>query len=93
MRTIIAERKRPRTDNEQTISPESAYAGCKPGPTRTDVRQARVDPDPALPGARATADYQEAHGRFQPLSPFDGSSVSFLIEFFTTTTSPTIEPA
>lgn len=37
--------------------------------------------------------YQALQGTFQPLRPFAGSRVSFLVEFFTTTTSPTSEPA
>lgn len=81
MRTIIAERKRPRTDNDQTISPESAYAPCNPG--RHHVK----------PGLTRTYPYQALQARFQPLSPFAGSSVSFLVEFFTITTSPTSEPS
>lgn len=88
MRTIIAERKRPRTDNEQTISPELAYARGRKATTRACTRQARVDLKTPLPGG-----YHWLHDTFQPLSPFAGSSVSFLVEFFTITTSPTIEPS
>lgn len=88
MRTIIAERKRARTDNEQTITPESAYAGSNRG-----AKKGRPGPTYVKPGLTPTSVYQALHGTFHPLSPLSGSSVSFLMEFLTITTSPTIEPA
>lgn len=80
MRSIIAERKRPRTDNEQTITTRSAYAGCNPG---------RVRVKPGLP---QTASYQALQARFQPLRPLSGATVP-REEFCTVTMSPISEPS
>lgn len=80
MRSIIAERKRPRTDNEQTITTRSAYAASNPG-LRT-----------VKPGLPRTASYQALQSRFQPLSPLSGATWP-REEFFTDTTSPISEPS
>lgn len=78
MRSIIAERKRPRTDNEQTITTRSAYAPSNPG--RGSVK----------PGLPRTGSYQALQARFQPLRPLSGSTWP-REEFCTITMSPISE--
>lgn len=78
MRTIIAERKQPRTDNDQTITTHRAYAASNPG--RGSVK----------PGLPRTGSYQALQPRFQPARPLSGSTWP-RVEFFTVTMSPISE--